>query len=631
MGAREIERSEALPRPSPPVPLPPPFAAMRAASPSLVTALALCALLGEADALLGAPFRVRTAAPHLASARAHGLAPQRPLRPHLDRRRTLQPSMSLLPTTLAEFWGAHAFAWAVGAGTILCYALSAASLPLAGAMAALSSVCLALGVMLHRSTEEVGVALSLSGAVSFAGVAALLHAGIRGLVATSSSETCGMLLPFQSSGLMLAILRKLRFWHALLAIGSVGFGLKAANKDRLFAVSHSSSRGVQLPTLTLINLSAGAKMGTALGSQLAEESARRDATGEPALGVANLETTTPLEALKSFAATHRQYRVLVCGGDGTAAWVLGEIEKLQDAYKPMVAILPLGTGNDLARVLGWGKFFRPSSLRARLNALGYSSVALIDRWSITGSLPDGKSSMLLNNYLSVGVDARASLRWARMKAAIPALFSFRLLAKLWYIILGSPELLLHSHRDLPKRTKIICDGQVVMLPPRCQGFMICNTPSYGGGSDLWDLTNGAPLPSRNELQTDASTPASDDGKLEIVAVANVLHLALTLGGFSNAIRVAQGSNISVEVSGNGVPFQVDGEPFSVESKEGLAVLEPFSFRLSRVGSSFMLRAPRGGFAAEDGDTAAGAMELALADGTIDEPTRLALLEKMARA
>uniref|UniRef100_G3TXT4 Diacylglycerol kinase n=1 Tax=Loxodonta africana TaxID=9785 RepID=G3TXT4_LOXAF len=77
------------------------------------------------------------------------------------------------------------------------------------------------------------------------------------------------------------------------------------------------------------------------------------------------------------------FRILVCGGDGSVGWVLSEIDKLNLIKQCKVGVLPLGTGNDLARVLGWGgSCDDDTQLPQILEKLERASTKMLDRWSI---------------------------------------------------------------------------------------------------------------------------------------------------------------------------------------------------------------------------------------------------------
>ena len=72
--------------------------------------------------------------------------------------------------------------------------------------------------------------------------------------------------------------------------------------------------------------------------------------------------------------------VIACGGDGTVGWVLSEIDKISyGQYTPAVFIMPLGTGNDLARTLNWGGSFNEEKVKEFLESVLDSSLVKLDR------------------------------------------------------------------------------------------------------------------------------------------------------------------------------------------------------------------------------------------------------------
>lgn len=79
--------------------------------------------------------------------------------------------------------------------------------------------------------------------------------------------------------------------------------------------------------------------------------------------IVDLTKHDPIKALEAFASC-TPLRVLACGGDGTVSWVLSAMDQAHSRHagggggdrpaRPPIGILPLGTGNDLSRQLGWG-------------------------------------------------------------------------------------------------------------------------------------------------------------------------------------------------------------------------------------------------------------------------------------
>ena len=76
----------------------------------------------------------------------------------------------------------------------------------------------------------------------------------------------------------------------------------------------------------------------------------------------------PPHRLQIWKTMNRRFRVVVCGGDGTIGWIFTALEEEGLADRAEVAIVPLGTGNDLSRVLGWGKAADGSKVRRNARA-----------------------------------------------------------------------------------------------------------------------------------------------------------------------------------------------------------------------------------------------------------------------
>ncbi|KAM7343388.1 diacyl glycerol kinase 1 [Cochliomyia hominivorax] len=76
------------------------------------------------------------------------------------------------------------------------------------------------------------------------------------------------------------------------------------------------------------------------------------------------------------------FKVICCGGDGTVGWVLEAMDSIEFATQPAIGVIPLGTGNDLARCLRWGGGYEGENIPKLMDKIKRSNVVMLDRWSI---------------------------------------------------------------------------------------------------------------------------------------------------------------------------------------------------------------------------------------------------------
>uniref|UniRef100_UPI0037E9495F diacylglycerol kinase theta n=1 Tax=Semicossyphus pulcher TaxID=241346 RepID=UPI0037E9495F len=269
----------------------------------------------------------------------------------------------------------------------------------------------------------------------------------------------------------------------------------------------------------------------------------------------------PLAGLHTFREVPR-FRVLVCGGDGTVGWVLGVLEAVRHKLvcrEPPIGIVPLGTGNDLARVLRWGTGYSGEDPHHILVSVDEADEVLMDRWTILLDAQDisedGKDNGFLeppkivqmNNYFGIGIDAELSLDFHQAREDEPDKFTSRFHNKGVYVKVGLQKI---SHtRSLHKELQLQVDAQNVQLP-NIEGLIFLNIPSWGSGADLWG----------SEVDGRHGKPRIDDGLLEVVGVTGVVHMGQVQSGMRSGIRIAQGNYIRLTVS-KPIPVQVDGEPW----------------------------------------------------------------------
>ncbi|KAE9282885.1 hypothetical protein PR003_g27286 [Phytophthora rubi] len=344
------------------------------------------------------------------------------------------------------------------------------------------------------------------------------------------------------------------------------------------------------PLLVFINSRSGGKMGLHVLRQVRK--------WLNPLQVYDLSHQSPIEPLRRFIGLPRLC-ILVCGGDGTVGWVLGALDEIGAMRQPPIAVLPLGTGNDLARVLGWGAgFSAPTDVSELLSEVEAAHVSLLDRWQV--NIGDSQKRVVLNNYLGVGVDAQVALEFHEQRERSPGLFMSQFVNKLWYSQFGAKNFIVRTCAGLPEKIVLVCDGKRIALPEGTEGVILLNINSYGGGSKLWhddaesdneDSDSASETDDDDDRSRASSIDSVDnnthlgpssphDGLLDVVAVYGTLHLGQMQVGLSKAVRLCQAKSVSLTLKET-LPVQIDGEPWLQKPSEMDISFLQQAFMLSR--------------------------------------------------
>ncbi|EAX99612.1 hypothetical protein TVAG_215120 [Trichomonas vaginalis G3] len=323
--------------------------------------------------------------------------------------------------------------------------------------------------------------------------------------------------------------------------------------------------------LLFINVNSGGGLGQTLADHLVSDST---------IKIIRLpKEFNEFKKLNKSILYNKNLKVAIAGGDGSANWIVPELAKFygynSTSFRPPVAIIPLGTGNDLSRTLNWGSSFNMIDfldLGERIKAIKNGEIVKnIDLWNVnvneTGNIVKDYPMI---NYFSLGVDANIANDFAETRMNYPMLFFSQVFSKLMYVpltlfsLFGQPFL----HQFL-SGSMIMKNNKLKKLRFRDESktFVVQNIPYIYGGADL---------------VKDKKHRFVDDGNFEVITQGGALSLGASHIGINLGKQLGQAHQLNLH-SNKEMCYQVDGEAFKTKG--------PTSFKVERLRNYPFLYAP----------------------------------------